>query len=45
LAVAGREHRLADPALSSILTAGLPGRGMTVAVTEPPFTERHLIAE
>jgi len=28
----GRERHLADPALSSILMAGLPSWGMTVAV-------------
>jgi len=30
LPVIGREHHLADPVVSSILTAGLPSRGMTV---------------
>jgi len=30
----GREHHLADPAVSSILTAGLPSRVMTVPVTD-----------
>ena len=34
----GRERHLADPAVSSILTAGLPSRIMTVPVKDLPFT-------
>ena len=34
----GRERQLADPAVTSILTVELPSRGMTVPVTDLPFT-------
>jgi hypothetical protein len=34
----GRERQLADPAVTSILTVELPSRGMTVPVTNLPFT-------
>ena len=38
----GRDRHLADPAVSSILTAGLPSWGMTVPVTDLSLTGRHL---
>ena len=39
----GREHHLADPAMPSILTAGLPPRGMSVPVTNLLLSRCHLV--
>jgi hypothetical protein len=41
LAAYGRERHLADLTVSNTLIARLPSRGMTVPVTNLPFTGRH----